>query len=53
MYSAVFFGCPATTITPRRFTSTPTESMLVASTTSIGAEELRAHDGSSQRAASS
>src|SRR5438874_1762585 len=29
MYSAVVFGWPVTTIRPRRFTSTPTEIMLV------------------------
>ena len=31
-----FFGCPATTISPSRWTSTPTESMFVARSTSIG-----------------
>jgi hypothetical protein len=41
MYSAVFFGCPTTSIRPRRCTSTPTCSIEVASTTSNG-ESLRA-----------
>ena len=36
MYSAVFFGCPVTTISPSRCTSTPTWSMEVASSTSVG-----------------
>ena len=30
MYSAVVLGCPATTISPSRCTSTPTETMFVA-----------------------
>src|SRR5215831_8962669 len=36
MYSAVVFGWPATTIRPSRCTSTPTETMLVARSTSRG-----------------
>ena len=36
MYSAVFFGCPTTSIRPSRGTSTPTWSIDVASTTSYG-----------------
>ena len=36
MYSAVFFGCPTTSINPSRGTSTPTCSIEVASTTSYG-----------------
>ena len=36
MYSAVFFGCPTTSISPSRCTSTPTCSIEVASTTSNG-----------------
>ena len=46
MYSAVFFGWPATTIRPSRVTSTPTCSIDVASTTSTaGASPV---DGSVQ-----
>ena len=41
MYSAVFFGCPTTSISPSRWTSTPTWSIEVASTTSNGSS-LRA-----------
>src|ERR1035438_10208749 len=36
MYSEVDFGCPATIMSPSLPTSTPTESILVASSTSIG-----------------
>ena len=36
MYSDVDFGCPATIMRPSLPTSTPTESILVASNTSIG-----------------
>lgn len=35
MYSAVLFGWPLTTINPMRLTSTPTDSILVASTISM------------------
>ena len=43
MYSLVLFGWPATTIAPSRGTSTPTEIMFVASSTSIdGASSARA-----------
>ena len=42
MYSAVFFGWPVTTISPKRETSTPTWSIEVASTTSTGARPLAA-----------
>ena len=37
MYSAVDFGCPFTSIKPSLGTSTPTEIMFEASTTSVGA----------------
>ena len=36
MYSAVDFGCPFTSIRPSLDTSTPTDIMFEASTTSIG-----------------
>ena len=36
MYSAVALGCPTATMSPRRSTSTPTETMFVARTTSMG-----------------
>ena len=36
MYSAVFFGCPTTSMSPSRGTSTPTWSIDVARTTSYG-----------------
>ena len=39
MYSAVFFGWPVTTISPSRCTSTPTCSMDVASSTSVGDDD--------------
>jgi hypothetical protein len=48
MYSAVFFGWPVTTISPKRETSTPTWSIEVASTTSTGVvpRRLRSRDRS-------
>ena len=48
MYSAVFFGCPTTSISPKRATSTPTWSIEVASTTSTGVvpRRLRSRDRS-------
>ena len=50
MYSAVFFGCPVTTISPNRDTSTPTWSIEVARTTSTG--EASALSRSKSRSAS-
>ena len=47
MYSAVFFGWPTTTISPKRGTSTPTWSIEVASTTSTASvSRLRSRDRS-------
>ena len=44
MYSAVFFGWPTTSISPSRWTSTPTCSIEVARTTSNG-RSLRSGTG--------
>ncbi len=41
MYSAIDFGIPLNTMTLRRSTSTPCETMLVATTPSVGPESVR------------